>query len=519
MEDLHSLLNSLKRKEIQVLRASLTCYASRIEPETKALKLFEFLLKNNSRVPSASACSLEVYNNKDDKRLKILKTRLKSKILDSLTLDVNIERKGVFNELDHASIKVKKKLTQFHLLYRTRGNHPFALQLLDEVINFSKKFELYESVTEGLKFKKYFSGFCKGIKDFNKINKEIAFYEYCDLAKYKGSDYYYRLILRTDFYGKPDNKKMQEQLKESIIELNKDYKYTRSANVGYYLKLLELAYFFSNNNYLTAREVCLELLDIVKNNKSIFRKQRIGVAHANLSKCYIHIGDYRKAISNTHDGQKYFPQQSVNYPVLKEQEFFALFYNNQLEKAEAAVNKLLKISSKQQGDFRVAKFQFYKANILFKKGNYRKALEILSRNQEISKDKTGWGIAIHILIIISLIELGRNDEAALHVEGLRRHMDRHSKKEVKKGDRERDLLILIMLQHLEKEGFVFNKMNSRIINTLELLSGNSKKYVWECLTPELIPFHEWYASKANYRLPELNPISSKRKEKRVLVRR
>lgn len=495
MEAIHSLLHSMSRSELRIFRASLTTGAYRARTETKAVKLLEFLLKNKNQVPTNKECSLHIYNKAGDKRFKMLKSRLRTKIFDSLLNDINIERQSTsLDEFDYAAIKIRKKFAQFQQLYYSRGDRPFVKQLLNEIILLSKKWEYYPTLAESLKLKKWLKGFRQGEKEFDLLNKEIAFYELCNQALNKATDFYYRLIMKSNFSGIPDVPNIQKFLLKCIRELKMDYSMTDSANVGYYLKFLELAYFQNNENYSRAREICEELLSIINTNKAAYRKLRAGATYLNLGQCDMYLKDNKKAVLNIRRGQNYFAKHSLNYSVLKEQEFLALFYGNNIKEAEfGSVELLNSTTTEEQGSFRIAKYEFYHANILFKNGDHKSALKILNRKQEISKDKIGWDIAIRMLTIMSLIELEYFDEAAQHIESLRKHMDRHSK--MKESLKERDRLALKVLQAMEKQGFVFEKMSANEIKILDKLGSKDKKYRWEPLTPELIPFHEWMEKK------------------------
>jgi tetratricopeptide (TPR) repeat protein len=492
MKNLYSLIQSLKPGEIEIIRASLRSYYSKGEQDFKTLQLFDFLLKSKKQCPDAQQCSMHVYGKGKDNTIDKLASRLRAKLLDALTLDVNVERKGLLDELDASAVKVKKKMMQFLFLYRSRGNHPVVNQLLDDVTEYSRKYEIYESIVESLKYKKYFKGYARGLDDFNKLNKEIEFYEHCAAAVAKASDYYYRLLIRLDFHGNIDKTQRQEFLRSSIQDLEKEYKITGSATVGYYLKLLQLAYLHNDEDMVKARKVSQELLDIVLENKAVYRKQRVGSAYGNLGQCDIYLGDYQSAVKHAAAFEEHMPVSGVNYAVAKEQKFHALFYSGKLIEAEREVDILLNVTPAKQGDFRVAKFRFYHGCVLFRKGNYKAALKELLQNAELSKDKIGWEIAMRVMIIMTMIELDSLDEAEKQVDSLRKHMDRHDKKS---DVQLRDRAILKLFQKLLKRGFNFGKPDKEEHKLLQLLASSKKRYKWEPFSPELIPFHQWYMKK------------------------
>jgi tetratricopeptide (TPR) repeat protein len=514
MEALHSLLHSLSRAQIRVLRNYLTSFSSRGEADAKTLHLTEILLRSSTDVPSIEQCSREIYGEPVGSRMLKLKSRLKSKVLDSLLLDINVERNDVFDELDQMTIKLKKKSAQFYVLNYSLSSHPYVKELIDGIIANSKQFENYSVLIELLRFKKFKKGFRQGEREFNKANKEIAFYESCNTAVLKAIDYYYRMSMMTSFKGGVEGKKGQKFLLDAIADLHKEYELTRSAVVSYYLKQLEFAYFSANKNFEAARNVCLEQLAVVNNHKSVYRRLRVGIAYDNIAQCDIFLEEYDKAIRNAQAAQKHFEKTSMNFYVSKEIEFYSLFYNKDLQRARSIGSLLLGNIKTKTGDFRYAKYRFFVAAILFQLGSYKETLKLVSEKLEVSKDKSGWEIAIRILIVLCQIELGSFDQASMLIDSLRKHIDRQGKVA---DIRERDRLIVKVLQMISKRGFAQGQVSEKEIELLRLLASDDKKYKWEALTPELIPFHQWVIKKYRISLTKATAPKAKLSRRKVLA--
>jgi hypothetical protein len=85
-----------------------------------------------------------------------------------------------------------------------------------------------------------------------------------------------------------------------------------------------------------------------------------------------------------------------------------LFYSGDLRSAERVlVDVVGEPALLMAGDFRHSKYQYYYANILFKKGKFKEALKEISQQLGISKDKTGWEISVRVLAILCNMELER----------------------------------------------------------------------------------------------------------------
>ena len=129
---------------------------------------------------------------------------------------------------------------------------------------------------------------------------------------------------------------------------------------------------------------------------------------------------------------------------------------------------------------------------------------MISRQLDISKDKTGWEISLRIFAIMCNIELLRLDEATMQVENLRKVIERNKEKEISARDR----AVTGILKELSRKGFVFDQLSKKTLDALALLEGKNKDHQWQLFSAELIPFHQWMRSK----MPE-----RKRSAKRELV--
>jgi tetratricopeptide (TPR) repeat protein len=256
---------------------------------------------------------------------------------------------------------------------------------------------------------------------------------------------------------------------------------------------MEMSYFEEEGEYSAARQVSLEMLDLLKENRSVYRKQRLGITFLNLCLYDVYLGSFSQAVSNARSAVKFFPVNSVNYFIGKEQEFLAAFYGNISEFARMALTELQKAGKKEHGNFRVDKYNYYHTCLLFKEGRHKEALRELSTHHDISRDKTGWEISLRVLAIMSNIELQRFDEAALLVENLRKHAERNKKGKMEIS--QRDTHIVRILVDLSRKGFMFNTLHERTLLNLGRLSGSDKKLRWQPFGAELIPFHEWMIAK------------------------
>jgi hypothetical protein len=173
-------------------------------------------------------------------------------------------------------------------------------------------------------------------------------------------------------------------------------------------------------------------------------------------------------------------------------EFQILFYKKKKEKTGELINHILSYPISLTGEFRKAKYIFYKAYLLFCKEEFKDSLKLLLTPLEVEKDKCEWNIVLRILTIQVLIELDKREEASRASEALRKHLERNKND---KKIKERDKLIVKCLRELEKHNFEYRAEDKTVAKIIKQLAAKNTDVSWKYFSPELIPFHEWAAGK------------------------
>jgi hypothetical protein len=486
-----SFIQGLSPIEIRIVEEYLNKNQALFEKnEAMELSLFKYIIKNKREKITDEI----IINETATKRVTDLKNNLFNKVLEALTLDKHITNSELFSDSDIYSFILRKKLLVCKISLRTisPGKTETINELLDEVISLSKEYELYEILVDALNTKKYFNGIRTGLLDFEKINDELEFYDFCHKAVYKAVDNYYRLILNNDFIKSFSKADIAQHLNYSIGTMEIDYKKTKSEQINYYLHILRFALAEQKKEFENAIKECNKIISILKKHKAIFRKERMGFVHTNLCQYKTFLGKYSEAIKEAKTSQKYYLEDSFNYAVSKEQEFYTNLYSENYKEAERCLNTLLSHSKIDTGEFRKSKFIYYKACVHFADMDHKNALGLLNESLEIEKDKTRWNISLRILNIMIFIELSKIDEAFSSLESLRKYMERTGKTdEVSK----RDILIVKLLREMQKNGFEFDPKDATTSKMLKQLSEKDSETSWEYFSSELIPFHEWIKKK------------------------
>jgi tetratricopeptide (TPR) repeat protein len=490
-------IQSLNEREIQVIEdhiKSIYLLSGSNVNESKQLKLFQFIAANNKKALTDPELSKHVATT----NLASLKYLLSEKIYDALLLNKYIEDKTVFNYREQTVLTLKKKILLIKALSRTlnQGRTETVNFLLAETIKLAKENEIYDVLIEALILQKYLKGLRIGITEFENINTEITFYEYCLKSVQNANDAFFRLIINKELIKSLTEKDLEKHLRMSIAQMEIDYKRTKSQEVNYYMHILKIALFEHEKNFRQAIVFCKKLLLMIKKSTVQFSKDRVGFALGNLSIFNVFAGNYKEAALNAKNAQQFHISNSFNHLTLKEQEFYAYWYAGNYKEAIKCIAEMLEHSMADTGGYRKSKFIYYEACVLFATKQFKEALQLLNKSLEIEKDKTGWNIALRTLNILVFIELSKINEASRALEALRKYMERLTKSDEVK---QRDVLIIKLLREIEKDGFRLNQKNANAVKMLKELSEKNKPTSWNYYTPELIPFHEWVRDTASKR--------------------
>ncbi|HSH65830.1 MAG TPA: hypothetical protein VLB84_08535 [Bacteroidia bacterium] len=474
-------IQSLNSEEIKIVKKHLSS-------ETKIKKLLNTL--SNHPDKSFSDKELSVLLKSNSNSIRVLKSRLFNQAKKILLLDEHFENNLLFNERERIVFVLKKELLLAKSLFRILNQKKIETVkiILNKVIKQGKEYQLFDLLVEALILQKQIKGPREGLELYNTISKEIEFFSDCYKAVNNACDAYYTLILNTDFKNLFTKKQLEDYLIDSIKKMEIDFKRTKAQEVNYFMYLFKIALLEHKRNYHQACYKCKKLLYLLKSNKILYGRDRIGFAMGNLSIFSIYIGSYKQAEMYAKDAQQFHVKNSFNNLILKEQEFYALFYGGNYCNAIQCIEEIQTHLVADIGKYRKSKFIYFQAYAFFASNQFKDALQLLNKTLEIEKDKTGWNISVKILIILVFIKLNKLSEASRALGALRKYIDRLSKSDEVKL---RDKIILKLLYELQKDGFKRKEKNKKTDKLIAELSDQNKPTSWNYYTPELIPFHEW----------------------------
>jgi hypothetical protein len=484
MTDLENLIGTLTSKEIRVIRSYIGALGSRGAQQTEYLKMFNYILKLQKKK--------KILSEKELQQTKVLRSRLKPKILDALTAEVNINRPSEFEEVDYQTFRCLNTLLQIHYIYRTKGGIPIVFDLLDQVERVAKRFELYHLLIECLRLKKYMESFRKGLTVMDALNKEIAYYSKRAEEAQRSNDLYFEYILGYDFKKSISKSERIIFLKKSIAELYNYYLVSKSKAMLYFLLTLRFALFEELQEYEKAKEISKELLKLVTKHPQVKRKHRVGVQFTHRSVLECNLGNVKNALKFMKKAEKYTEKGSSNWLLYNDYLCrYSIFLNN-LDEAERFVAESFEhCSSEKNGNFRIDLMKYNLGYIHFIRKDYSKTLAILRNKLSITKDPM-FDFYCKLMTLMCLLESNDEDSSFHFAQDLKAFIYKKKKEKLIHLRQEAiGKLIIAYVEHF----FTEKKLPINYPEITELLKSSKENYKWDKFGPELIPFHEWILSK------------------------
>jgi len=499
-EDLKALVDGLMPNEVHTAKKFITAFeGNATKGRNKSLMLFELILKE----PEVNEMNILKSFEKGHKlsSLKILADRLESKIFESLSLKVNLERSDLYSELYRIDKLLRKQLIEAKIAY---GRHMLkkAVDLYDKIIVTAKRFEIYDLVIQALISKQQILGFTQGMSQHEKLSGSIRFFRTCNDEFLYASECYHIHFIDVYNYGlKPRNLVL---LKNVIPKLKKAYDITNSKNIGYFLYTLQMEYHLILENYKKSCQVAVSLILLVSENKHLFTKIRIGGARSDLADNQLFLFLFKDSYKNASNALTYFEEKNYNYGVIQEIIIRSCYYQSSVNKSLRVAEKLCKITDPNITPFHYAKRVYLKACANFVQGEFKEALTNLQSTREIENDKEGWNIGKRLLTILIYLELDDWDAAETGITNLRMHIQRLKPEDTV---RKRDAVILKVLQKLILTSFDYQQVLDKHPDLFELLDRTDRDYRWQVKSPEMVVFHHWFQDKAQgkayqFRVPE-----------------
>lgn len=485
--DLIEIIRVLKKNENEIAKKHLKAYGT--NHTRRFLKMFQLYkaIKINE-VQDFCKLKKKVSPNSTDESFNRLIKRTIERVQESLILDVNIKRTGAYSQVFTKKFFLRKNLIEAQILMG-RGLKNLPLRILNRVIVNSKKYELYDELIEALYFKQIILSNTFGISSYNNLEKEITFYENCRMLLRKSKSL--RESYNAGIFAKAGSKvSVQRAFDFKIDQLLENFEETNSSNIlsNYFLLKIESERLKGNSVVTLIRD----FIELISKSPAIYSSVRLAYLYNELAISLISEVKFEESIVNVKKSITLVSDKSLTFLICK---VISTKSNILLCRFEQAVQISTKIIEKKRFEKHVAQLSillYYKSISLFGMSDYNSALRILSKKNEIEKDKEGWNVWIRIMRILCSIELLQLNLIEYDVESFRKYIQRIDKQfEVRK----RDKLILKILLELDKCFYDFEEVAQTRKEELALLASADKTMTWNPDSPEMILFHDWFEAK------------------------
>lgn len=486
------MIAAMNKEERKVARSFLTAFSTRgAESPNKALDLFDLLCREaeakNTVVFTDKQVEELVYGQRSGTAFPRLVLRVREKLLESLTLSINLDRENAYSERGRNLHEIRKALSQAQIL-QDKGETDWAAAEYERCIERAGKYELFEEWATALRLRMQTQSMSRGAdavdadaRNYEKVVQGL-------LASHKAQRYFSQMIARTEFETKPVS---LPELKKKIDELKKDMQQCGSATVAFFLGFMEAEYYQETGKYAAAAEVLRKLAELTGNHPALYSPARLASVLVNAAWNDLYLYRFRQALKTSGRVLELLPPEHFNALRCVEVSFHAHFYSGRFEEALDMLEQLLEHDAGSAAEFRTGKRQYQKACVLFMQKKFEEAHRILVDLNPIEDDAEGWNIAHRLLHILNDIEREHMENAFNRIEAFRKHLSRIGKKSEVPA---RFLAIYDVLQTLANNRFDFVRTHTRKNEELKKLSDPGSALSWKILSPELIIFDQWFDS-------------------------
>lgn len=479
MDRLRKLYHSLSKTEIRYLKSYLEAFHSK--GENKALRLVE-LLESKEEVSQDEASRL-LYGNPKSKAMLMLRSRLLERMLDVLTLSINLHGNPIYKEDPPLleTVQIFKMYSQAMLL-RRRGLGELAQELLEKI---AKQAEL-QGIPEGkllaLLQMRNLSSSAQDVGWKLKIEIEEAIDQYKQDILAAGYFDEFRVIYSGKTSSDPEKINF---LKESTQQLEKELEKTYSVRAHYYYLDMMVSLHSLQLEVDSCRNVLQEQVDLVASQPGLKTSTRQGIPMLRLARLELMYGDFEAAYVASEQARRTFNSKRNNYLSASAYYLFSSIYTDRIKEVFEALQSLPPLMARKKNFPSTPIIQYLFSCAWFIMGDFKRAGAALEDAENLLSDKGGWNIGIRIYEIMILIEKDHVDIASNRIETLRKHIGRYKVTE-------RENLIYRYLYLLDKAAFDFSSSTPETESILHKLASEIR---WVPVSHEVVRFDSWIASK------------------------
>ncbi len=481
--EIKNLILACSRAEVDVLLLHLK---SLIHLNYAPLGLELILsISNNSNLSEADALAQIKFDTQKENNRSAFFMFVRNIILESLLLEMNIERPGVYNNQFRNKISNSKKLLQAQILMG-RGLINEASKLLDEVQTKAEKYEHFDCLHACNYFKTINSAHSAAQRGFSKLKTDLSDAKLLRDNQEKSQD----LFLESKIKLELGLEEKWHWLADTLETLNVIQEQTPSAENKYYYLILDAAYMLRTKKFSKARSAVEENLILVKNTPSLHSTEREADLLIHLSEILIHLDLIEETRDTLRQTLLLIKKSSIDYYLVSKRLIFLDFYQNNTDNLHHSIKYHIQSKYTRRLPFAASQTQFFKACLDYVQNRPLLCAKILIEeirlNQGVSADLL-MGQTLFLLMSVTDLDSEHNPFKDLAYVEIQKAIQRLSKVITQKRDR----TILQILKRLAINPTEISNNIESIHNIVARLSSEDPQMKWKPFSYEIFPYQNW----------------------------
>lgn len=479
MQSLTQIIGVLKPGEVRLIR---NYYKVQSNGEVqKRLTLFDLI--RSGKVGSDQEAAAAIYDSAPSSAYSHLKARLQKDILSLLLLQEGSKRYET--KYAQAIFDCRRMIIEGQMLIE-RGAYNMGVEVLTKAAALADKYEFYlEDVTINDILRTHL-GVKKGIKAYNKYDKEIRQKVEKMEKLLQAKDYYHRMLV-PNLFQKNREQHYSDFSKEALETLEAYYKQTKSANIGYFYYYISIYYHQIHKNMDAALQSAQNFLKLIEKHPAIHSSSRVASANFQIAVNMAYMQRYKEAMRYAEVASNKFVKGLINELAALEMLFYAALHNGDFAMCQQVLNRARAHPKIHVNKQYPAKWDYYEANLLFCMGKYEEASAKLIGYSELLKDKAGWLLGHKMLELMCMFMQDELDLMDFRTESLRKLLQRQKGENV-----QRSKAMMKVLETYMRLGGNLKKTREKEADRLQLLRDAEGAYSWDPLGFELVRFDAWF---------------------------
>ncbi len=416
-------------------------------------------------------------------------SHLKKKLREQLTtvLIASDAERSENDEIDFNYMlrKVAKQFLEARV-FVNRGNAAMALEVLKQAYKEAKEYEVLMFLPN-IAMTLAGQQFARESKYLNEL-KSVQNWALDAQAKYVQAENLLWTLAAPNIIFKNRETEFLEVAKQTEKTLREFYESTKSDNIHFQFLEAQLFVAELERKHAEGVRIAEDRFQLVQSSRALKRAATIRNTRNQLLNAYLNAQQFDKALhlAYTNIGDVSFAH-AFNFGELG---FRSAFYEGKFKHCVEFLELYKKHPKFIKDEPATAKYWYFMAALAFGQKDYKSVFTHLNKTGWMLKDKTGWGLGVKLIEILTYIETGETDMVMFRIKALWQLLYRNANKNVA-----RIKAISSMLYALQQSGFNYRKVNEKEKKKMKELRDATGVFYWDPTGFEITRFDWWMDEK------------------------